>query len=98
MSPTGSKTLLNSEHHHPVGEWYHVAQVYDGRTYRNYVNGVLENEGELNFTPNEAGHASVGVRINRRDYFKGAIARSRFTRGALSPAEFLAVPRHLPAQ
>jgi hypothetical protein len=92
MSPTGSKTLFNTGHEHPLGSWYHVAQVYDGRMYRNYVNGVLENEGELNFTPNLAGHASVGVRINRRDYFKGAIARSRFTRNALEPGEFLKLP------
>jgi hypothetical protein len=92
MSPTGSKTLLNKEHQHPLGEWYHVAQIYDGHTYRNYVNGVLENEGDLKFTPNAAGHASAGVRINHRDYFKGAIARSRFTRGPLPPAEFLKVP------
>lgn len=81
MSPTGSKTLLNSGHAHPLGEWYHVAQVYDGREYRNYINGVLENAGPLTFTANREGSASVGVRINRRDYFKGAIARARFTRG-----------------
>ncbi|HEY3836874.1 MAG TPA: LamG domain-containing protein [Bryobacteraceae bacterium] len=92
MSPTGSKTLMNNSHHHPLGEWYHVAQVYDGHVYRNYVNGVLENEGELKFTPNQPGHTSVGVRINHRDYFKGAVARSRFTRGALDPSEFLKVP------
>jgi hypothetical protein len=89
MSRTGSKTLFNRPDPHPLGQWYHAAQVYDGRTYRNYVNGILENQGELNFTPNGAGHSSVGVRINRRDYFKGAIAKARFTRSALSPAEFL---------
>jgi hypothetical protein len=89
MSPTGSKTLMNTGHPHPLGEWHHVAQVYDGHTYRNYINGALENESPLNFTANRAGHVSVGVRINRRDYFKGAIARARFTRGALGPEEFL---------
>jgi hypothetical protein len=92
MSPTGSKTLFNSQHEHPLGAWYHVAQVYDGQKYRNYINGVLENEADLNFTPNLAGHASVGVRINRRDYFKGAIAQARFTRAALGPGDFLKVP------
>ncbi len=92
MSPTGSKAMLNKEHQHPLGEWYHVAQVYDGKQYRNYINGVLENQAELTFTPNLAGHASAGVRINRRDYFKGAIAQARFTRGVLSPAEFLPLP------
>ena len=92
MSPTGSKTLLNTGHPHPLGEWYHVAQVYDGHEYRNYINGVQENQGDLTFTANKEGHASAGVRINRRDYFKGAIARARFTRGALRPEEFLKLP------
>jgi hypothetical protein len=89
MSATGSKTLFNSDHPHALGVWYHAAQVYDGHVYRNYINGVQENQGDLNFTPQSAGHASAGVRINRRDYFKGAIARARFTKGALTPAEFL---------
>ena len=89
MSATGSRTLFNSDHPHPLGAWYHAAQVYDGHQYRNYVNGVQENRGDLDFTPQSAGHASAGVRINRRDYFKGAIARARFTKGALAPAEFL---------
>ena len=89
MSPTGSKTLFNSDHPHPLGAWYHAAQVYDGHQYRNYINGAQENQADLNFTPQGAGHASVGVRIDRRDYFKGAIARTRFTKGALTPAEFL---------
>jgi hypothetical protein len=92
MSATGSKTLFNSGHPHPLGVWYHVAQVYDGQQYRNYVNGVLENQGDLKFTSQAEGHASAGVRINRRDYFKGAIARARFTKGALAPAEFLKLP------
>jgi len=96
MSPTGSKTMLNKEHLHPLGAWYHVAQVYDGGKYRNYINGVLENESDFSFTPSLAGHASAGVRINRRDYFKGAIAQSRFTKGALSPAQFLKPPANHP--
>jgi hypothetical protein len=89
MSKAGSKALFNSDHEHLLGEWYHVAQVYDGHAYRNYVNGILENEAEVAFTPNGAGETSVGVRFNHRDYFKGAVAKARFTRGALTPAEFL---------
>ena len=27
---------------HPIGEWHHVALVYDGREMRHYVNGKLE--------------------------------------------------------
>jgi cytochrome c551/c552 len=89
---TGSKALLNKEHEHPLGKWYHIAQVFDGQTYRNYIDGQLENEAPIAFTAIGAGETSVGVRINRRDYFKGAIAKARFTRGALKPMEFLSAP------
>jgi hypothetical protein len=30
---------------HPVGPWYHVAIVVDGKTMKHYVNGVYENAG-----------------------------------------------------
>ncbi len=89
MSGTGSRTLLNRERLHPLGAWYHVAMVYDGREFRNYVNGVLEGSGELQFQPHRQGRSSIGVRINKRDYFKGAIRLARMTRGALLPGEFL---------
>ena len=92
MSSTGSKTLMNRTHHHPFGPWYHVAMVYDGREFRNYVDGVQENAGEVRFTPQKPGRSSVGVRINLVDYFKGALAMSRMTRRPLAPEEFLRVP------
>jgi len=84
-----SRTLFNKDHLHPFGPWYHVAMVYDGREFRNYVDGVLENSAELHLAPQGPGRSSVGVRINLRDYFKGAIAVSRMTRRPLSPEEFL---------
>ena len=36
--------------------------------------------------------SSVGVRINKVFYFKGAVHLARFTRRALSPSEFLRIP------
>ena len=92
MSGTGSRTLMNRNHHHPFGAWYHVAMVYDGREFRNYVNGVRENAGEVKFAPQKQGRSSVGVRINLVDYFKGAVAVSRMTRRPLTPEEFLRIP------
>lgn len=89
LSGTESKALFNKDHLHPVGDWYHVAAVYDGHEFRNYVNGVLENSAELHLTPQGAGHTSVGVRINRVDYFKGAILKARMTARALPPTEFM---------
>lgn len=73
----------------PLGRWYHVAQSYDGRTYRSYVDGALQAEAEIAFAPQGEGFASVGTRINRRDYFRGAVRLARFTPRALPPAEFL---------
>jgi hypothetical protein len=75
-----------------VGRWYHVAQTFDGSTFRSYVNGVLQGEATIPFTPQGEGAASLGARINRRNYFKGAIRLARFTTRALTPGEFLAVP------
>ena len=87
--PGYNKTLMFPEKTFPLGRWYHVAQTYDGRTYRSYVNGALQGEAEVPFTPQGPGYASVGTRINRRDYFRGAVHTARFTRRALAPEQFL---------
>lgn len=42
LSGNASRALLNRERLHSLGEWHHVAMVYDGREFRNYVDGVLE--------------------------------------------------------
>ena len=85
-------TLIDPAKRHKVGRWYHVAQTYDGTTYRAYVDGVLQAEGPLAFTPQGPGKASVGVRINRVNHFKGAIREVRFTPRALAPRKFRGVP------
>jgi hypothetical protein len=92
FSTTGEATLMNKQSLHPLGAWYHVAAVYDGKVFRNYVNGVLDGSKEVALAPQGPGRTSAGVRITLVDYFKGAIHSSRFTRRALSPAEFGAVP------
>lgn len=92
QSGTASKALMNKTALHPLGVWHHVASVYDGKEFSNYVNGVREGSAELQLAPHGPGHASVGVRINKVFYFKGAVHLARFTRQALSPAEFLKVP------
>jgi hypothetical protein len=87
-----SKALMNRTALHPLGAWYHVASVYDGTQFSNYVDGVREGVAELHLAPHGPGHASVGVRINKVFYFKGAVHLARFTRRALSPSEFLQAP------
>ena len=91
QSGTASKALMNRTALHPVGAWYHVASVYDGREFSNYVDGVREGAAELSLAPHRPGHASVGVRINKVFFFKGAVRLARFTRRALQPSEFLRV-------
>lgn len=86
--PTYNHTLIFPEKRFPVGRWFHVAQTYDGTTYRSFVDGVLQGEAPLAFTPQGPGRSSVGVRINRVSWFNGAIREARFTPRGLNPDQF----------
>jgi Concanavalin A-like lectin/glucanases superfamily len=92
MSQNHEKTLLDCRKLHPLGKWYRVTAVYDGKILKNYVGNELQGEGEVQLAPQGAGHSSVGVRINLEDYFKGAILEARFTDRALAPHDFLKMP------
>jgi hypothetical protein len=95
LSGAESKALMDRGKLHSLGVWHHAAAVYDGREYRNYVDGVLEGAAEVHLAPQGAGRTSVGTRINRRDYFKGAVLLARMSNRALPPEEFLKVPAEL---
>jgi len=90
-----SKALMDRSKLHPLGVWHHAAAVYDGKEYRNYVDGVLEGAAEVHLAPQGAGQTSVGTRFNRKDYFKGAVLLARMTDRALAVSEFLKVPKAL---
>jgi hypothetical protein len=90
--PGYKQTLIFPDKLFPIGRWHHVAQTYDGETYRAYVNGQLQGEARIAFTPQGPGRASVGARMNRMNYFKGAIRQARFTPKALTPGAFLKLP------
>ena len=92
QSGAEGKALMNRSAVHPLGAWYHVASVYDGKEFRNYVNGVQEGAANLYLAPHGPGHASVGVRINKVFYFKGAVHMARFTPRALARSEFTGLP------
>jgi hypothetical protein len=87
-----SKALLNCEKLYPFGQWYRVTTVYDGKTLKNYIGNDLQGQGEVDLGPQRPGHSSAGVRINLRDYYKGAMYSARFTRSALAVGDFLKVP------
>ncbi len=90
--PGYNKPLQFADKLHPIGHWYAVAQSYDGTAYRSFVDGVLQGEAPLVFKPQGPGHASVGTRINRLNYFRGAVMMARFTPRSLAPEEFVKVP------
>jgi hypothetical protein len=90
-SGPAEKALIDRERLHPLGRWYQVAAVYDGTEFSNYVDGIQEGRERIHVSPQKAGRASVGVRINLVNYFKGAIRLARFTSRALTPREFLSV-------
>ena len=92
QSATGSATLMNKKSLHRLGSWYHVAAVYDGKVFSNYVDGVQDGKAEVELAPQAGGRSAIGVRVNLVYYFKGAVHSARFTRRALAPAEFLTLP------
>jgi len=51
----------------------------------------IDHEAEVAFKPQGEGATSLGTRINRRNYFKGAIRQARFTAKALTPEGFLKI-------
>lgn len=86
--PGYNHTLIFPERLYPCGQWFHVAQTFDGVMYRAYVDGVLQGEHAVPFKPQGPGRASVGCRMNRVNYFKGAVRQARFTHAALRPERF----------
>ncbi len=81
-------TLLNEGFLHPLGRWYHLAMSCDGSEQINYVDGHLERRGPVDLTPMDAGELSIGVRLNRVCWFKGAIAEVHLTASAVGPEHF----------
>ncbi len=84
-----NRTLLNCKALHPLGKWYRVTAVYDGKELRNYVGDELEGSGGLKLVPQLGGHSSIGVRINKVYWFKGAVLMARMTKRALPVEQFL---------
>lgn len=70
---------------HPADRWYWAAIVYDGKNMSAYVNGVKETEGIYNFPGVTNAQMSIGVRLNRVNWFKGRISEIRFHHAPLTP-------------
>ena len=96
--PGYNQTLAIPAKTFPVRRWYAVAMTFDGTMFRSYVDGVMQAEAPIDYKPQGPGHASLGTRINRADYFKGAMYQLQFLGRALPPQEQLKVPAGLNPQ
>lgn len=74
-----------------VGQWYHVAVVYDGARMNLYINGVLDNytdaeSGGINLTDSYSGGFQIGFSAGGRK-LNGYISEARVWTRALSATE-----------
>jgi hypothetical protein len=76
--------LYAEDFKHPLGRWYTVKLVFDGKEMRHYVDGKLELTGKLTRKPFGKGMTSIGVRQNKIYWFKGAVLRVKFTNRAVN--------------
>lgn len=80
----------------PLGEWHHVAASYDGKSWRLYVDGVLDAESAANAEPRKDSiqHFGIGSAFNSQGvaagFFQGAIDEVRVWGRARSAAELTA--------
>lgn len=81
--------LYAIDNQHAVDTWYHAAIVVDDGSFRHFVDGQLELSEHIQFDLQHAGRTSLGVRLNKVNWFKGAIRTVRFTPRVLTPDEFL---------
>lgn len=81
--------LIDKNKTHPLGQWYHVALVVGENSLSTYVNGKLELSEPFKFRPIQSGKTSVGVRMNKRSWFKGSIYKIKLSSKKLNPEDFL---------
>jgi hypothetical protein len=88
-SGESSETLIDKSLVHPAGAWYGIAFVVDNGKTATYVNGKHELDGKITFSPFKTGKTSIGVRLNKKSWFKGSIYFVRITPRCLTPSEFI---------
>jgi hypothetical protein len=88
-SGDSARTLVDKQKVHPTGAWHHIALVVNKGKMDTYVDGVHELEGMVKFSPFKSGRMSIGVRMNRVYWFKGAIYKIKITPKPLAPFGFM---------
>lgn len=88
-SGDSEQALGTTDFLHPVGRWYSAALTCDGQSMAHYVNGVREFVMPIRFAPMDEAQVSIGCRINRICWFKGAVRTARFSPFVLGVDDFL---------
>jgi hypothetical protein len=88
-SGDSSRTLIDKTKLHPTSSWHHVAFIVDNGKMDTFVDGKHELEGRVPFSPFTKGKTSIGARMNRVYWYKGAIYKIRITPKSLNPSDFL---------
>ncbi len=88
-SGTNKKALIDEKLIHPLEQWYHVAFVVTPKSLTTFVNGKQELQEDFSFLPIESGQTSIGVRMNKVCWFKGAIYKIRITPKQIEPNHFM---------
>ena len=90
-SGSSSKALLDYSFTHNLDAWNHAALIYKDGVMAHYVNGQKELEGNVDYQVVNSGQTSLGVRLNKVSWFKGAIHSVKVTPAVLSPTEFMEI-------
>ncbi|WP_224998995.1 LamG domain-containing protein [Cesiribacter sp. SM1] len=79
-------TLIDSTKTHPVNAWAQLRLTYQDGQLKGYVNGKEELSGQIRYLPvSPIAKTSIGVRMNKVSWFKGAIQSVSFTSGVPEP-------------
>jgi hypothetical protein len=74
-------TLIDTSIWHETGKWYKAALSYTKGIMKHFVNGREEMRGKIDFEPiGDNGTISIGVRQNKKSWFKGIIREIKFIR------------------
>jgi Concanavalin A-like lectin/glucanases superfamily len=91
---TVQQALVRPNLTHALGEWHWAALRYADKQMSHFVGGVEEVAAELDFPALGPGQMSLGVRLNRRYWFKGCIRELRFSGVALPTAALARIAKH----
>ncbi|MBN2215496.1 MAG: T9SS type A sorting domain-containing protein [Bacteroidales bacterium] len=89
-----SLTLIDESLTHPTNHWMHAAITYQNSTFKTYVNGIEELNGNVTYASEivaPTAKTSLGSRMDQRNWYSGLIKTFKVTHRVLAPCEFLTI-------